>query len=89
MLVYVVGRAGRAGVKDEIKFNFLPAPSFFLQKKKTESRLMMVLDSGAGTQNIGTRLHRGRTEQNQMNLISSPFPLALLITIVVDSFSAT
>ena len=56
MLVYVVGRAGRAGVKDEIKFNFLPAPSFFLQKKKTESRLMMVLDSGAGTQNIGTRL---------------------------------
>ena len=49
MLVYVVGRAGRAGVKDEIKFNFLPAPSFFFTKeKKTELRLMMVLDSCAG-----------------------------------------
>ena len=49
MLVYVIVRqGGPAGVKDEKKFNFLPAPSFFLQKKKTESRLMMVLDSCAG-----------------------------------------
>ena len=49
MLVYVIVRqGGPAGVKDEIKFNFLPAPSFFYKRKKTESRLMMVLDSGAG-----------------------------------------
>ena len=49
MWVYVIVRqGGPAGVKDEKKFNFLPAPSFFLHKKKTESRLMMVLDSCAG-----------------------------------------
>ena len=35
MLVYVIVRqGGPAGVKDEKKFNFLPAPSFFFTKEK-------------------------------------------------------
>ena len=42
--------AGRAGLVWKTRKSLIssPHPAFFLQKKKIESRLMMVLDSGAG-----------------------------------------